>query len=128
MFIKRHAVTVVTNSSGDGTGYTDVIDYGEIKQVRYAKAGSGNFADGVDFVVSLEDTGVIVWDEDDVNASGTRCPQQATHLNTTGAAALYAGGGSAVLAPVVVAGERIKVVVASGGDTKTGTVYIWIGG
>lgn len=125
MFLKRYAVTVTTNSSGDGTSYTDVIDHGEIKQIRYVKT---DFADGVDFVVSLEDTGVIVWDEDDVNASGTRCPQQATHLNTSGAAALYASGGTAVLRPVVVAGERIKVVVASGGDTKTGTVYIWVGG
>jgi len=125
MHVKRHTVSITTDSSGDATVYTDVIDYGEIKQIRYAKT---DFADGVDFVVSLENTGVIVWDEDDVNASGTRCPQQATHLNTTGAAALYAGGGSAVLRPVVVAGERIKVVVAAGGDTKTGTVYIWIGG
>jgi len=125
MHVKRHTVSITTDSSGDATVYTDVIDYGEIKQIRYAKT---DFADGVDFVVSLENTGVIVWDEDDVNTSGTRCPQQATHLNTTGAAALYAGGGSAVLRPVVVAGERIKVVVAAGGDTKTGTVYIWIGG
>lgn len=128
MHVTRHAVTIVTDGSGDGTGYTDVIDYGEIKQIRYAKAGSGNYSDGVDFIVSLPDTGVIVWDEDDVNASATRCPQQATHLNSSGAAALYASGGTAVLRPIVVAGERIKIVVASGGDTKTGTFYIWVGG
>lgn len=127
MFVKRHDVTIVTDGSGDGTGYTEIIPYGEIKQVRYAKAGSGNYSDGVDIVVSLNDTGVIVWDEDDVNASGTRCPQQASHLNTTGAAATY-DGTRAALRPIVVAGEKIKIVVASGGDTKTGTFYIWVGG
>lgn len=128
MFIKRHTVSITTDSNGDATVYTDVIDYGEILQIRYVKAGSGGFSDGVDFVVSLEGSGVIVWDEDNVNASATRKPQQATHLNTTGAASLYAAGGEAVLAPIVVAGERIKTVVASGGNATTGTVYIWIGG
>jgi len=127
MHVKRHTVSITTDASGDATVYTDVIDYGEIKQLRYVKADSGGFSDGVDFVVSLEGSGVIVWDEDDVNASSTRCPQQATHLNTTGAAATY-DGTRAALRPIVVAGERIKVVVASGGNVTTGTVYIWIGG
>ena len=40
-----------------------------------------------------------------------------------GVAALYAGGGSAVLAPIALAKDRIKIVVGSGGDTKVGVFH-----
>lgn len=126
MHVKRYRVTLTTNSSGDATGYTDDVGSGgEVKQILYTKT---DFADTVDPIVSTETTGVIIWDEDNPTTSVLRAPRQATHLNTSGAAALYAGGGSAVLAPIVVANERIKVLVANGGDTKTGTFDIWIGG
>lgn len=125
MHVKRYRVTLTTDASGDATGYTeDVGSGGEVKQILYTKT---DFANGVDFVITGETTGVVIWDQDDVNASELSAPQAATELNTTGAAATY-DGTRVVLKPIVVANERIKVVVASGGDTKIGTVDIWIGG
>ena len=118
-YAQRHAVTLTTDASGDATGYTPMVT-GRISQIRYVKT---DFADGVDFTVTSEATGETIWAETNVNSSATRAPRQATH-GTDGTAALYAAGGAAVQAPIALANDRVKIVVASGGDTKTGTVHV----
>lgn len=122
MYAERHEVPLTTDASGDATGYTPVIT-GRILGVRYVK---DDFADGVDFEITLEATGETVWDEDNVNASATRSPRQATH-STAGVAALYASGGEAVGGYIVAANDRVKIVVANGGDTKSGTFHVIVG-
>ena len=121
MHAVTHVVTVTTNASGAGTGYTPVSN-GRILQIRYVKT---DFDNGSTMTVSTETSGVTVWTEAAVNASATRVPRQATHT-TAGVAATY-DGTRAVLEPIVVANERISVVVASGGNTKTGTYHITVG-
>jgi hypothetical protein len=116
---KRVTITVTTNGSGDGIGYSDVVS-GEISTVRCVKT---DFDNGSTITVTLETTGEAVWSESAVNASASRAPRQPTH-STAGAAALYAGSGAAVNDRIVAVKERIKVVVASGGATKTGTFYV----
>jgi len=44
-----------------------------------------------------------------------------------GADALYAAAGTKIRDYVVAANDRVKVVVAAGGDTKTGTIKIVVG-
>lgn len=122
MYARRLTVTVTTDASGDATAYSDPIDYGLLSQIRYVKAGSGNFTDGVDFTITLEATGETLWAESNVNASATRAPRQPTHT-TAGVASVYAST-DGVLDKIAIAGDRVKIVVASGGDTKTGTFYI----
>jgi hypothetical protein len=121
MTIKRHTVSITTAADGSGSGYTPVFS-GRISQVRYGKT---DFADGVDFTITLEATGETIWAEDNVNASATRAPRQATH-STAGVAALYAGSGTAVNDKIVAAADRVKIVVAAGGDTKTGTFHVTV--
>ena len=116
---RKFAVALTTNGSGAATGYTDCFS-GVISAIRYVKT---DFADGVTFAVTVEDTGETIWSEATVNASATRAPRQATHT-TAGAASLYAAAGTAVNAPIVVAFSRVKVVISSGGSAKTGTVYV----
>lgn len=118
-YVERHAIALTTDGTGAATGYSPVVT-GVVSQIRYVKA---DFENGVDFTVTAEATGETIWAETDVNASATRAPRQATH-STAGAAALYADAGEAVLAPIAVARDRIKVVVASGGAAKTGTVHV----
>ena len=118
MYARRLTVAVTTDSAGDGVGYVDV-DYGLLSQIRYAKA---DFADGVDFAITVEGTGEGLWTQSDVNASATKAPRQATH-GVDGAAALFASGGTAIQDKIAIAQDRIKVVVAQGGDTKTGTFH-----
>ena len=117
-YAERHTVTVTTNASGAGTGYTPVVT-GRIIAIIYSKT---DFADGVDFTITSETTGQTIWSQENVNASATVAPRQATH-STAGVAATY-DGTRAVLAAVVVANERVKISVASGGNTKTGTFYV----
>ena len=118
-YAERHSVTLTTDSNGDVTGYTDVVS-GRIVTVRYVK---DDFADGVDFVVTSEDSTQAIWSQLNVDASQTVAPRQATH-SVAGVASLYAGSGEPVEDHIVVANERIKIVVDEGGDTKSGTVII----
>ena len=121
-YITRHRVTITTDGSGDGVGYTPVLN-GEIRQVVYTKT---DYADTVDFVVSVDQTNEIIWDEDNVTASAVRAPRIATHSNA-GVAALYAGGGSAVNDRIGVGRSRVKIVVANGGSAKTGQFDVIVG-
>lgn len=117
MHVQTFSVTVTTDASGDATAYSDPVN-GLLSQVRYVKT---DFAAGVDFTITADATGETLWTESDVNASATRAPRQATH-STAGAASLYAATGQPVNDMIAVSG-RIKVVVGSGGDTKTGTFH-----
>ena len=116
-YIKRKSVTVTTDASGDGTGYIEGVN-GLINSIEYSKV---DFANGVDFTVTNNRSGEQIWAESDVNASAIRRPRAATHSNA-GAAALYGTGGTAVLDKIAVSDDKIKVVVAQGGNAKSGTV------
>lgn len=117
MHVQTFPVTVTTDASGDATAYSDPVN-GLLSQVRYVKT---DFANGVDFTITSDATGETLWTESDVNASATRAPRQATH-STAGVASLYAAAGQAVNDMIAVSG-KIKIVVAAGGNTKTGTFY-----
>lgn len=118
-------VTVVagpTASDGSGTFYSDKIS-GYIESIRYVKDGTTPYSDGVDPVISVEETGELIWDEDNVNASTIRRPRAPTH-DQVGVAALYAAAGQPVNDRIAVKYSRIKVVIANGGDTKTGRFIV----
>lgn len=117
-FADRIAVTVTTDASGDATAYTPVVT-GKLSQIRYVKS---DFAAGVDFTITAEATGETLWAQNDVNASSTVAPRQATH-STAGVAALYAASGTAVLDKIALANDRIKIVIAQGGNAKSGTFH-----
>jgi hypothetical protein len=123
VYAERIVIPLTTDASGDCTAYSDRNVTGRVLTVRYVKT---DFADGVDFTVTAEATGESIWAESNVNASATRAPRQATH-STAGAAALYAAGGTAVNDHLVLANDRIKVVVAQGGNVKTGALHVVIG-
>jgi hypothetical protein len=124
--IRRFEVPVTTDDQGDAEVYSPVLS-GKLVSFRYVKPGSDNFEDGVDFVITAEGTGETLWSEENVNASATRYPRAAT-ASTAGAAALYAAAGAAVNDLIALSQDRVKIVVASGGDTKTGTFHITVDG
>lgn len=119
--MKRLKVTVTTDGAGNATAYSPRIS-GEIHSIHYVKT---DFANGVDFAITAEATGENLWTENDVNASAVRYPRQATHSNA-GVASLYAAAGTAVQARAAVGNDRVKIVVSSGGATKTGTFHILV--
>jgi hypothetical protein len=121
MFTKRETVTLTTAADGSVIDYSTPVN-GRVLSVRYVKT---DFADGVDFAITTETSGQQIWDQDNVNASATKAPRQAVH-NTAGVAAEYATG-FAIVEPIVVADERIKISITNGGATKSGTFHITIG-
>jgi hypothetical protein len=122
MTMRRITVEIKTAADGSATAFSPRVS-GELSAIAYEKV---DFADGVDFAVTLEATGEQIWAESNVNAAATRYPRTATHT-TAGVAALYAASGTAVLAKPAVANDRFKVVVAQGGNVKTGKLHFMVG-
>lgn len=119
---RRYVVDVTTAADGSATAYSESIT-GVLDSIQYVKDGSNAYANGVDFTITTETTAQNLWVQSDVNASAKVAPRQPTH-STAGVAALYAGSGTAVNAPIAIARERVKIVLAAGGDTKTGKFHI----
>jgi len=121
MAIRKFTVSLTTDASGDVTAYTPYLS-GLVQQVIYTKT---DFADGVDFTITVEGTGETVWTESNVNAAVAKLPRAATH-STAGVALLYAAGGTAVANQIAIGRDRIKCVIAQGGNAKTGTLTFLI--
>jgi hypothetical protein len=126
MYATRHTLSVTTASDGSATVYSELPANGRVLSIQYVKPGAGGFDNGSTMTFTGETTGVAIWTESNVNASAERRPRAATH-STAGAAALYAAGGAAVNDHIVLAGERVKCVIASGGNAKTATFYVTVG-
>lgn len=121
MFIKKETVSVTTAADGSATAYSNVVN-GRILSIQYAK---DDFADGVDFTITAESTGRTLWSQENVNASAEVLPRQQVH-DTSGNALTY-DGTRKVCEPIAVANERVKIVIAAGGNAKSGTFHITIG-
>lgn len=115
--VQRSTVPVTTAADGTATEYSERLN-GLLSTIEYAKT---DFADGVDFTITEEDTGKVLWSESNVNASAVRAPLQPAY-GQTGAALTY-DGTYVVSVPIAIAG-RVKIAIAQGGATKTGTFYI----
>jgi hypothetical protein len=84
-------------------------------------------ATGADLDITLKESGVVVANHDNIGTSAfTKVYKQATHA-IDGSASLYAAGGEPTEDYVFVAGEPIRLVIANGGNAKSGTFYIWTG-
>lgn len=120
--MRRYKVSVTTAADGSATAFTPRIA-GKIHQIEYVKDGSNAYANGVDFAITGEATGINLWTESDVNASAVRAPRMPTH-SQVGAASLYASGGTGVQDKIGLAGDRVKIVLAQGGNAKVGAFHI----
>ena len=118
-YTQRQTVAVTTAADGSATAYSDPVS-GKVSQIRYVKT---DFADGSTITITAETTGENLWVQTGVNASATVAPRQATH-STAGVASLFAAAGTAVTDKIALFSDRIKIAIASGGNTKTATFYI----
>ena len=125
MGVKRFTAAATTDASGDAEVYTSADVRGRIHSVQYVPDGVAPFAATADVAVTGEDTALALLSQTDVSAAFTLFPRAPTH-DTSGAASLYAAGGESVEDHLVVSQERVKIVVAQGGDTKSGTFYVTV--
>jgi len=119
MTTRRFVVSITTASDGSATAYSPYLS-GRVSALHYIKT---DFADGVDFTITAEATGETIWTQSDVNAATVVRPRAATH-STAGVASLYASGGTAVNDLIRLGRDRVKIVIASGGNAKTGAFHI----
>jgi hypothetical protein len=119
MAIRRFALTVTSDSSGDATVYSPYLS-GKIRQIQYVKT---DYADTVDFTITSDVTGATIWTEANVTAAKVCAPRIATHSNA-GVAALYASGGTAVNDMIALGRDRVKIVINTAGATKTGVFHV----
>jgi len=125
MYVERHEVAIETSAGGAFTGYTPVVT-GEVVQYSYVPDGTTPLDTGADLDITGEQSGAVIANQDNIGtAAFTKAPRQASH-GVAGGAALYAAAGEAVLVPIVVARERLKVVIAQGGNVKKGTLHIFV--
>lgn len=108
-------VKPVTDSSGDAIAKTPAVT-GRLIACAYSKT---DYADTVDFTIKGNDTRQSLWIQSNVTASVQLYPRQPTKSDL-GVASLYAGSGEPVETPAALFDEQIEVVIAQGGDTKTG--------
>ena len=121
MTIRRFAIAVTTAADGSATVYSPYIS-GYIHSIQYVKT---NFTDGVDFTITAEATGETIWTESNVNAAAVKAVRQPTYT-TAGVASLYAAGGVAVNDRIAMSRDRVKVVIASGGNATTGSFTVMV--
>ena len=119
MTVRRFSVPVTTAADGTATAYSPYLS-GYVHSIQYVKT---DFADGVDFTITAEATGQTLWAQSDVNAAVTVLPRAAT-ATTAGVASLYAAGGTAVNDRLAVSRDRVKIVIAQGGNAKSGAFTI----
>lgn len=119
--MRRYKVQITTAADGSATAYTPRIA-GKIHSIQYVKT---DFADGVDFTITSEATGESILAKSDVNASAQFYPR-APLVTQAGAAALYAADGVAVLDKIGLASDRVKIVIAQGGNVKSGAIHVLV--
>jgi hypothetical protein len=119
--LRRFSVTVTSDASGDATAYSPYLS-GYLHSIQYVKT---DYTDGVDFTITADATGQGIWTESNVNAAIIKAPRQPTH-SQAGVASLYAAGGTAVEDRIALSRDRVKIVIASAGNAKTGAFVITI--
>lgn len=122
MYVKRISIPLTTLANGSVVAYSEENITGRIVDISYVKT---DFVNGVDFAVTGDVSGKNIWTQANVDAAQTVAPRQPTHT-AAGVAILYAAAGEPVHDYIALADERIKVVIASGGDTKTGELIITV--
>lgn len=106
---KQQSIPVTVDASGDATVYS-TKHRARIIGIIYTK---DDFANGVDFTITTETSGIGVWTESDVNASKTVYPTLLVQNDV--------GVDTTQRDYIPLADERLKIVVASGGNATSGT-------
>lgn len=114
----EYTVTITTNGSGAATVYLGSRIRGRIVALKYAP---GTIDTGGDLTITGETSAIPILTKANAGTSDVWFfPVAAANKVADGAAS------SLTEVPVWLYNERVKVVVAQGGDTKTGTMTLWV--
>jgi hypothetical protein len=124
--MKRYAVQVVTAADGSATAYTPRGVRGQLHSVVYVPDGVIPYTNTVDVTITAEATGETLLTRANVAAGFNAYPRAGTQA-ADGTAALFAAAGTAVQDKFALANDRIKIVLAQGGNAKSGTFHFLVG-
>jgi len=115
--INRYTVPIVTDAAGAATVYLGRRITGPVKTIKYEP---GDIATGADLVVTGETTAMPVLTKANAGTSTVFYHPRAVSNQV-------ADGAASAITEVEVhlCQEQLKVVVAQGGDTKTGAITVW---
>lgn len=123
-------VIVTTDSGGNSTAFIPSppdpltpLD-GEIRAIAYE---ANDFLATADFAITTDETGVGVWTQTNVPVADKTVHPIVPASNQAGVALTYDGAQPLSGGPPVLANERLKIVIAQGGDTRTGTFTVVYG-
>jgi hypothetical protein len=107
--MKRYAVSVTTAADGSATAYSPRVS-GLLFAAHYVPDGSTPYDNTVDMTITSEATGQSL----------------VARTNVAGTASLYAAGGTAIQDRIALGNDRIKIVLAQGGNAKTGKFHFLV--
>ena len=114
MHAQRHTIVVETDGSGDATAFSPNIT-GRVHSISYEK---DDYADTVDWAITLEETGESLWTDTNITASERVYPVAPANVGSTGAAS------SLTEVPIVAANDRVKFVISNGGAETSGIFHV----
>lgn len=124
MAVRRFVVPITTATGGGATDYVPRIGTlsGRVASVQYIPgAGAAALASTADFTITSELTGESIWAEANLTAAKTVRPWRPV-TSTSGITATNA----ALTEGVYLKNDRVKVVIAQGGNTKQGTFRVTV--
>ena len=125
--INRILINVPTNASQAANVTCDELVIGEILSVEYVKPASNGYSNGSTITVVLRkpdgSPDETLLGITGMNASATYYPRVPLH-STTGGAITYDGTNPAVDTVSASAGDKINIVVSSGGASKDAKFFI----
>ena len=124
-YAHKHTVEVTTAADGSAEVYSPPLT-GRLVNVIYTKPASDGLTTA-NFTITAEGSGIDIWAENGVDASKIVSPTQDLH-DQSGDDRLYESAGEEVGGPIYLCQERVKIVIASGGDDKKGTFDIIVVG
>jgi hypothetical protein len=126
--MRRYVVSITTATGGGATGYSGRTS-GRIAGIRYVKAAASiAFASTTDFTITDEETGRSILAVSNVNATADY-DIRGSVITTTGGARTYSTGTAALRAvadAIPIGRSRVKIAIAQGGNTKTGTFHVYV--
>ena len=116
--LNQYTATITTNADGAATVYLGSRIRGQIQAILYAP---GTLATGADLTITGETTGVPVLTKANAGVDNLWFRPMAP-------ASKVADGAASTLTecPVWLYLERLKVVVAEGGNAGVGTITLWV--
>jgi len=122
-YVQRYAVSLTTAADGSATGYTEVAN-GRVFSISYVDT---DLDAGADLTATTETTAQPVLTAANFGGTDTTWHPRVQVHDAADASAATLDGTRKNLDYVWAATERIKLVLAQGGNVKSGTFYVVVG-